>query len=106
MCSPPPRSRRPTSRRGWEIPADELDLVVPERVGDVVAPAPVAIGKKALSIPVSMPSVPGKYRLTITLHDKDGVVYDAATQALIPSLIVRVTGDFDGADPGHTDGEA
>jgi hypothetical protein len=80
-----------------EIPADELDLVVPERIGDVVAPAPVKIGKKALSIPVSMPAVPGKYRLTITLHDKDGVVYDAATQALIPSLIVRVTGDFDGA---------
>ena len=44
-----------------------------------------------------MPTVPGKYRLTITLHDADGVVYDAATQALIPSLIVRVTGDFDGA---------
>ncbi len=80
-----------------EIPADELDLVVPERIGEVVAPAPVKIGKKALSIPVSMPTLPGKYRLTITLHDKDGVVYDAATQALIPSLIVRVTGDFDGA---------
>jgi len=52
---------------------------------------------KAMSVPVTMPAVPGKYRLTITLHDKEGVVYDAATQALIPSLIVRVTGDFDGA---------
>jgi len=79
------------------IPAEELDLVVPERIGDVVAPAPVKFGKKAMSVPVTMPIVPGKYRLTITLHDKDGVVYDAATQALIPSLIVRVTGDFDGA---------
>ena len=54
-------------------------------------------GKKTMSVPVTMPTVPGKYRLTITLHDADGVVYDAATQALIPSLIVRVTGDFDGA---------
>ena len=80
-----------------EIPAEELDLVVPERVGDVVAPAAVKFGKKAMSVPVTMPTVPGKYRLTITLHDADGVVYDAATQALIPSLIVRVTGDFDGA---------
>ena len=44
-----------------------------------------------------MPAAPGRYRLTITLHDKDGVAYDAATQALMPSLIVRVTGDFDGA---------
>ena len=79
------------------IPAEELDLVVPERVGDVVAPAAVKFGKKTMSVPVTMPTVPGKYRLTITLHDADGVVYDAATQALIPSLIVRVTGDFDGA---------
>ena len=95
LAAPPVEEPDVTPR--LEIPADELDLVVPERVGDVVAPAPVKIGKKALSIPVSMPTVPGKYRLTITLHDKDGVVYDAATQALIPSLIVRVTGDFDGA---------
>ena len=80
-----------------EIPAEELDLVVPERVGDVVAPAAVKFGKKTMSVPVTMPTVPGKYRLTIMLHDADGVVYDAATQALIPSLIVRVTGDFDGA---------
>jgi hypothetical protein len=95
LAAPPVEEADVTPRLG--IPADELDLVVPERVGDVVAPAPVKIGKKALSIPVSMPAVPGKYRLTITLHDKDGVVYDAATQTLIPSLIVRVTGDFDGA---------
>ncbi len=63
----------------------------------MVAPAAVTIGKKALSVPVTYPSVPGRYRLTISLHDKDGVAYDAATQAMIPSLIVRVTGDFDGA---------
>ncbi|MEO8436897.1 MAG: hypothetical protein ABI562_00455 [Chloroflexota bacterium] len=80
-----------------EAPADELDLVVPERIGDIVDPAPVTFGKKAMLVPVTMPKVPGKYRLTITLHDADGVAYDAATQALIPSLIVRVTGDFDGA---------
>ena len=92
-----PQVEEPDVTPRLEIPAEELDLVVPERVGDVVAPAAVKFGKKAMSVPVTMPAVPGKYRLTITLHDADGVVYDAATQALIPSLIVRVTGDFDGA---------
>jgi hypothetical protein len=78
-------------------PEETLDLVVPEKIGDVVAPAAVRVGKKALSVPVTFPTVPGRYRLTVSLHDRDGVAYDAATQALIPSLIVRVTGDFDGA---------
>ena len=52
--------------------------------------------KKALRVPVTLPTTPGRYRLTVTLHDTDGVAYDAITQALIPTLIVRVTGDFDG----------
>ena len=58
LAAPPVEEPDVTPR--LEIPADELDLVVPERVGDVVAPAPVKIGKKALSIPVSMPTVPGQ----------------------------------------------
>jgi hypothetical protein len=80
-----------------EAPDENLDLVVPEKIGDVVAPAVVGVGKKALSVPVTFPTVPGRYRLTVSLHDSDGVAYDAATQAMIPSLIVRVTGDYDGA---------
>ena len=48
---------------------------------------------------MTLPTTPGRYRLTVTLHDADGVAYDAVTQALIPSLIVRVTGDFDGDIP-------
>ena len=44
----------------------------------------------------TLPTTAGKYRLTVVLHDADGVAYDAVTQAMIPSLIVRVTGDFDG----------
>ena len=31
----------------------------------------------------------------MTLHDADGVAYDPVTQAQVPSLIVRVTGDVD-----------
>ena len=78
-------------------PAEQLDLVVPEQTGDVVSPHVVKVGKTAIQVPVTLPSAPGRYRLTITVHDGDGVAYDAATQALLPSLIVRVTGDFDGA---------
>ena len=78
-------------------PTDAVGLVVPEHAGDVVAPVAIKVAKKAFPVPVVLPDAAGRYRLTITLHDADGVVYDAATQALIPSLIVRVTGDFDGA---------
>jgi hypothetical protein len=77
-------------------PAKDLDLVVPEQVGDVVSPAAVKFGKTAMTVPVTLPRAPGRYRLTVTLHDADGVAYDALTQALLPSLMVRVTGDFDG----------
>ncbi len=44
-----------------------------------------------------MPQTAGRYRLTVTLHDEDGVAFDAATQAMLPALSVRVTGDLDGA---------
>jgi len=80
-----------------EPPADDIDLVIPERIGDVVSPVAVKVGKTSLQVPVDLPSAPGRYRLTITLHDSDGVAYDAASQALLPSLLVRITGDFDGA---------
>ena len=63
----------------------------------MISPAAVKVGRTTFQVPVTLPSAPGRYRLTITVHDGDGVAYDAATQALLPSLIVRVTGDFDGA---------
>ncbi len=75
----------------------ELELVTPERIGDVVAPSDLHLGARYLSMPVLLPAAPGRYRLTITLHDADGVAYDAASQAALPSLSVRVTGDPDGA---------
>ncbi len=78
-------------------PPIDLVLVAPEQTGDVVAPAGLKLGSKYLSVPVVIPTAPGRYRLTITLHDGDGVAYDAATQAVVPALAVRVTGDVDGA---------
>lgn len=73
----------------------DLGLVTPERLGDVVAPVRIKVAKKTLSFKIATPVNPGRYRLTITLHDRDGVAYDAATQALLPTVIVRVTGDLD-----------
>jgi len=73
----------------------DLGLVTAERIGDVVAPVKVKLSKKSFAFNVATPKEPGRYRLSVTLHDKDGVAYDAATQALLPGLIVRVTGDLD-----------
>ncbi len=70
-----------------------IDLVVPERPGEVVAPVPATrLPGGGLAVAVSVPSAPGLYRLVATIHGRDGVAYDAATQALIPALVVRVTG--------------
>ena len=78
-----------------DVPAQGADQVVPEAAGAVVAPVAVKVGKTSIGVPVTLPVAPGRYRLTVTLHDGDGVAYDDASQALIPSLSVRVTGDYD-----------
>jgi hypothetical protein len=99
-ATPPPASGTVSAPRGklWiDAPTDVSDLVVPEQLGDVVAPHAVKIDKKAIAVPVTLPATPGRYRLTVTLHDADGVAYDAATQAMLPAEFVRITGDFDGS---------
>jgi hypothetical protein len=75
--------------------APDFGLIAPERVGDVVAPRKLVITTTRMSFYVASPAAPGRYRLSVTLHDAEGVAYDAATQAMIPTLIVRVTGDHD-----------
>ena len=80
-----------------ESPPTTLDLVAAEQTGTLVAPAALTIGKANLSMGVSLPTTPGRYRMTITLHDADGVAFDESTQALLPTMLVRVTGDPDGA---------
>jgi hypothetical protein len=99
-ATPAPASGTVSAPRGklWiDAPTDASDMVVPEQLGDVVAPAAVKIDKKAIAVPVTLPATPGRYRLTVTLHDADGVAYNAATQALLPADFVRITGDFDGS---------
>jgi hypothetical protein len=75
----------------------DFGLVTPERLGDVVAPTALRMDPKALSVRVNAPQTPGRYRLTVMLHDKDGVAYDPNTQALLQPLIVRLTGPNDAA---------
>jgi hypothetical protein len=71
----------------------EIDLVVPEQPGEVVAPVRAKrLASGGLSIPVRIPTAPGLYRLVATIHGPDGVAFDAATQALVPALVVHVVG--------------
>ncbi|HEY8437256.1 MAG TPA: hypothetical protein VIK65_01475 [Candidatus Limnocylindrales bacterium] len=74
-------------------PPTAPDLVVAEAPGEVVAP----VAAKRLSsggwyVAVRIPTAPGLYRLVATLHGSDGLAFDAATQALVPALVVRVIG--------------
>jgi hypothetical protein len=91
--------------------APDLGLVEAERLGDVVAPTALSITRSKLSFHVATPASPGRYRLTVTLHDGEGVAFDAATQAMVPTLIVRVTGEHDAtvvapSQVGATTGDA
>jgi hypothetical protein len=76
-------------------PPAEVLLIQPERVGDVVQPVAGKYKKYGVDFEVEMPQAAGLYRLSVTLHDPDGVAYDAATQALLSSMLVRVVGPFD-----------
>jgi hypothetical protein len=78
-----------------ENESPDFGLVSPERLGDLVSPATLKIGRTQMAVRVATPAAPGRYRLTVTLHDGDGVAYDPVTQAQIPSLIIRVTGNLD-----------
>jgi hypothetical protein len=69
----------------------ETDQVEPETLGDVIEPVRATATRDGLTIQVTLPTAPGRYRLTTTLHRSDGVAYDAATQALIAAEFVRVS---------------
>jgi hypothetical protein len=69
-----------------------VDLVSAEVPGEVVAPVAAKRTRSGLSVPVKIPTAAGLYRLVATVHQPDGVAYDAASQALVPALIVHVTG--------------
>lgn len=68
-----------------------IDLIGPEAPGAELAVAPATRIKAGLTAPVTVPTRPGLYRLVTTIHDGEGVAYDAETQNLIPALLIRVT---------------
>ncbi len=70
----------------------EVDLVAPEQLGNVVEVSQVKRSNKALQLTVTYPSAPGLYRLVPSLHTPTGVAYDAATQALLTPVLVRIGG--------------
>ena len=70
-----------------------VTYIEPERLGSIVEPAPAKIGPSRITLEVAMPDLPGRYRLVMTLHDRTKVAYDAATQALVPVVIVSVGAD-------------
>ncbi len=90
-ATPAPAASPPASPAPAPTPAP-VDLVTPEVIGQVVAPVAATRTEAGISVPVTVPTKPGLYRLVGTIHGTDGVAYDAATQALMPALIVRVTG--------------
>ena len=47
-----------------------------------------------ISADVVAPLEPGLYRLAVSIHDGDGVAFDARTQERIPVFTVRVTGEL------------
>src|SRR5207247_8468059 len=54
--------------------APGIDLVVPERPGELVAPVRAKLLKGGgLAVPVRLPATPGLYRLVATIHGSDGV---------------------------------
>lgn len=73
----------------------DFGLVTAERIGDVVAPQAMKVDRKYMSLRLVSPKTPGRYRLSVMLHDKDGVAFDAASQAMVSALIVRLTGPHD-----------
>ncbi|HEY5436790.1 MAG TPA: hypothetical protein VIK13_16295, partial [Candidatus Limnocylindrales bacterium] len=69
-----------------------VELVVPEQQGTLVTPAKAKYSAKGLQLSVAYPADPGLYRLVATLHTSSGVAFDAATQAMLTPLLVRVGG--------------
>lgn len=82
----------PSVSPGAAPEAPAVELVVAERAGSVVTPARAVATSAGLAIKVAYPAVPGLYRLVPTLHAPSGVAFDAATQALLTPVIVRVGG--------------
>ena len=89
-----PGATSPAGDDPSEPPADvdNLGLVQAEVAGSVVEPQAASRTAAGLRVASTLPESPGLYRVVTTLHDAEGVALDSASQALVPALLVRVTG--------------
>jgi len=82
-----------------EPPADpstgRFTFIEPEQIGSLVQPVVARIGRTRIRNDITVPDRPGRYRLVTTLHDRAGVAFDAATQALVPAMLVRISGELE-----------
>jgi hypothetical protein len=93
-ASPTPRGRPVPDAVPSPTPATEpptVDPVAPEVLGSVVTPVRALLYRGRLLATLQLPATPGTYRLVTTVHGADGVAFDAATQALVPAVAVRVS---------------
>ena len=72
-------------------PLPGLELIAPAPVGDLITPASPILVDGGLAIDTVAPEAPGRYRLAMIVHAPDGRALDAASQALVPGLLVRVS---------------
>ncbi len=94
-----PSASASTAPAATPAPIDppDVNLVVPEQLGSVVTLTQAARTGRGLNVGVTYPSAPGLYRLVLTLHDANGVAYDAPTQSKLTSVIVHVGGLYSAA---------
>ncbi len=96
---PSPSARPSTAPDASAAPAPDLEppdvsVVRAEVPGDLVTVGDTTVDGGTLRAAVTLPAVPGLYRLTTTIHDRDGIALDQATQSLVPALIVRIAGSL------------
>jgi hypothetical protein len=72
------------------IPADASVAARISAKKEGVEPHAATVTDGALALDLAAPDQPGRYRLVLTLHDSDGLAYDAETQAMIAPLEVTV----------------
>jgi hypothetical protein len=74
--------------------APPIALITPELPDGVVSLSDVKVKGSVVSADVVAPLEPGLYRLVLSIHDSEGVAFDARTQERIPAFTVRVTGEL------------
>ncbi len=84
-ASPDPAGTEPA-------PADDPTLVARESTASRVDVVPATVAAGGLVGAVTLPAAIGRYRLEVTIHDRDGVAFPYAVQAAIPGLVVHVGG--------------